>query len=75
MRKPQTDCVWSTDFTHKHSDKKDAVFSVNSEKGFERMKKIKGGHDGMPGCYVLAGENRAMMMMLISELILHWDPS
>lgn len=44
------------------------------EKGL-RMEKIKGGHDRMPACHVLAGENRAVMMMLIFELILHLDPS
>lgn len=38
IRKPQTDCVWSTDFTRKYSDEKDVVFSVNSGKGFENGK-------------------------------------
>lgn len=39
------------------------------------MEKSKEGHDGMAGHRVPAGGNKAVMMMLSSELILHLDPS
>lgn len=55
MLKPQTACAGeSTDVTRKRSDRKDAVFSVNSRRGFVsekmlelRMDKVK---EGMTGC-------------------------
>lgn len=42
--KPQTACAGeSTDVTRKHSDRKDAVFSVNSRRGSvsEKMRELR----------------------------------
>lgn len=65
-----TDCLRleSMDFTRKHGDGKDAVFSVNSGKGFVWEKMIEPGIEKSKG--ERDGKNGAVTTTLSSELIL-----